>query len=150
MITRKYFWLTLYWDVKTYIKGYDVYWALKAVWHKPYWNLQSLPMPIYSWKNRFINFVTGFSLSVNQNRNSYNWILVIVDYLTIMVHYKLYKTTINITGLAKVIITIVVGHHGLSKLIISDEDFWFISNFWFLRCQFLSIKQKLSITFILK
>ena len=47
LLTRKYFWPSLRHDVDAYIKGCDVCLALKAVRHKPYNNLQSLPIPTH-------------------------------------------------------------------------------------------------------
>ena len=43
-IKQKYYWSSLQRDIKAFIKGYDVYLGLKIVRHKPYNNLQSLPM----------------------------------------------------------------------------------------------------------
>lgn len=34
-------------DVEAYVRGYDVYLALKAVKYKVYSNIQSLPVPIH-------------------------------------------------------------------------------------------------------
>lgn len=61
-----------------------------------------------------------------------------------MVYYKTVKTIINVLGLAKVIINIVVRHYGLPKLIISDGGSLFTSKFWSSLCYFLGIKRKLS------
>ena len=47
LIARKYYWLILRQDVEAYVKGYDVYLASKAVCHKPYGDLQSLPVLTY-------------------------------------------------------------------------------------------------------
>ena len=43
LIDRKYYWLSLRKDVEAYVKGCDVYLALKAVGHKLYRDLQALP-----------------------------------------------------------------------------------------------------------
>ena len=64
-----------------------------------------------------------------------------------MVHYKPIKVTINAPGLAKVIINVVVRHHGLLDLIVTDGESLFTSKFWSLLCYFLGIKQKLSTAF---
>ena len=47
LITKKYYWLTLQKDVKACVKGYNVSLTSKAVCHKPYGDLQSLPVSIY-------------------------------------------------------------------------------------------------------
>ena len=64
-----------------------------------------------------------------------------------MVHYKPVKITINAPGLAKVIINVVVRHHGLLNSIITDQGFLFTSKFWSSLCYFLGIKRKLSTAF---
>ena len=55
-----------------------------------------------------MDFVTGLPLSANWQSNNYDSILVIVEQLTKMVHYKLVKVTIDAPELAEVIINVVV------------------------------------------
>ena len=64
-----------------------------------------------------------------------------------MVHYKPVKITIDAPDLAKVIIDVVIRHHGLPDSIITDRGSLFTSKFWSLLCYFLDIKRKLSIAF---
>ena len=94
-----------------------------------------------------MDFVTGLPLSSDWKGDNYNSILVIVDQLTKMVHYKPVKVTINAPGLVEVIIDVVVQHHGLPDSIISDRGAIFTSKFWSLLCYFLGIKQRLSTAF---
>ncbi len=47
LITQKYYWPTLRHDVEAYITDCDVSLALKAVRHKPYGDLQLLPVPTH-------------------------------------------------------------------------------------------------------
>ncbi len=54
---------------------------------------------------------------------------------------------IDVPGLAKVIIDVVVRHHGVPESIVTDQGLLFTSKCWFLLCYFLSIKKKLSTTF---
>ena len=79
--------------------------------------------------------------------DSYDFILVIVDRLTKLVHYEQVKVTINTPGLAEVIIDVVVQHRGLLDSIISDCEANFMSKFWSSLCYFLGIKRQLSTTF---
>ena len=46
-----------------------------------------------------------------------------------MVYYKLIKITIDIPGLVKVIINMVVHHYGITKLIVPDYSSLFVSKF---------------------
>ena len=55
----------------------------------------------------------GLPISINWKGESYDSILVIIDWLTKMVYYELVKVTIDTLWLAKVILDIVVRHHGI-------------------------------------
>ena len=91
-----------------------------------------------------MDFVTGLPILTNWKRDSYDFILVIVDRLTKMVHYKLVKIIIDAPGLAEIIIDVLVCQHGLSDLIVTDRGSLFTSKFWLLLCYFLGIKRRLS------
>ena len=55
-----------------------------------------------------MDFITGLPVSTNWKGDSCDSILVIVDWLTKIVHYKLVKIIIDAPGLAKVILDMVV------------------------------------------
>ena len=129
------------------MKGCNVCLALKTVRHKPYGDLQSLPVPTHCWKDLSMDFVTGLPISTDWKGDSYDSILVIVDRLTKMVYYKPVKVTIDTPGLAEVIIDIVVKHHGLPDSIVTDRGSFFTSKFWSSLCYFLGIKWRLSTAF---
>ena len=147
LFSRKYYWPTLRHDVEDYIRGCNICLASKIVWHKPYSDLQSLPVPIHHWKYLSIDFVTGLSILTDWKKDSYDSILVIVNRLTKMVHYKLVKVTIDALGFAEIIINMVVRHHGLLDSIVTNRRSLFTSKFWSLLCYFLDIKRRLSIAF---
>ena len=86
-------------------------------------------------------------MSADWKSDSYDSILVIVDQLTKMVHYKPVKVTIDTSGLVEVILDVVVWHHGLSDLIVTNKGLFFTSYFWLLFCYFLEIKRRLFTTF---
>ena len=65
LVSRKYYWPSLRKDVENYVRGCDVYLASKAVRHKPYGDLQSLPVPTHRWKDLSMDFVTGLPLSAD-------------------------------------------------------------------------------------
>ena len=67
-----------------------------------------------------IDFVTGLPVSIDWKGDSYDFILVIINQLTKMVHYKLVKITLDAPGLAKVIIDVVVRHHRLLDSIVTN------------------------------
>ena len=76
-----------------------------------------------------MDFMTGFSLSVNWKGNSYDSILVIVNRLTKMVHYKPVKVIIIIPEQAEVILDVVIWYHGLPDLIVTNRGSLFTSKF---------------------
>ena len=95
-----------------------------------------------------MDFVTSLPISTDWKKNSCDLILVIIDKLTKMIHYKLVKITINDLSLIKIIIDIVMRHYGLLNSIITNRKLLFISKFWSLLCYFLGIKQRLFTAFI--
>ena len=147
LVGRKYYWPSLKKNVKSYVRGCDVYLASKTIRHKSYGDLQSLLIPTHRWKDLSIDFVTGLPLSADRKGNSYDSILVIVNQLTKIVHYKPVKVTIDAPGLAEVIIDVVVWHHGLLDSIVTKRSSFFTSKFWSSLCYFFRIKQKLSTAF---
>lgn len=70
---------------------------------------------------------------------------MIVDCSIKIVDYEPVKVTIDVSGLAEVIIDIVMCHYNISKSIIMDQSLLFTSNFWFSLYYFLDIKNRLSI-----
>ena len=66
---------------------------------------------------------------MDRKGDSYDSIFVIVDRLTKMVYYKPVKVIINALGLGEVIIDMVVRHHGLLNLIVTDRKLLFTSKF---------------------
>ena len=94
-----------------------------------------------------MDFVISLPISANWKVDSYNLILVIVDWLTKIVHYEPVKVTINASSLAKVIIDMVVCYHKVPESIVTDQGSLFISKFWSLLCYFLGIKKKLLTVF---
>ena len=94
-----------------------------------------------------MDFVTVLPLFSDWKSDNYNFILVIVDQLTKIVHYKPVKVIIDAPGLAEVILDVVVWHHGLPDSIISNWGAIFMSQFWSSLCYFLGIKRRLSTAF---
>ena len=150
LVGRKYYWLSLRKDIKAYVKGYDICLGLKTVNYKLFRALQSWLVPTYQWKVLSMDFVTGLPISTDWKRESYDSILVIVDWLTKMVHYELVKVTIDAPGLAEVFLDVVIWHHGLSNSILSNRSSFFTSKFWSSLCYFLGIKRRLSTAFHLQ
>ncbi len=76
-----------------------------------------------------MDFIIGLPILTNQKSDNYDSILVIIDRLTKMVHYKLVKVMIDAPGLTKVIINMVICYHGVPESIITDRGLLFILKF---------------------
>ena len=64
-----------------------------------------------------------------------------------MVHYEPVKVIIDAPALAKVILNMIICHHGLFNSILSDRGLLFTSKFWSLLYSFFDIKRRLSTAF---
>lgn len=71
--------------------------------------------------------MTGVPISTDWKGKSYYFILIMVDWLTKIGHYKPIKITINAPALAVVILDMVVWYYSLPDLIISDRNLFFTS-----------------------
>ena len=94
-----------------------------------------------------MDFVTGLPISTDWKGESYDSILVMVDWLMKIVHHEPVKITIDALELAKVILDMVVQQHGLPNSIVTDQGSLFTSKFWSSLYYFLGIKQKLFTAF---
>ena len=86
----------------------------------------------------------------NWKGESYDSILVIINWLIKILYYKLVKFPINARRLVEIILNVVVWNHDLPNSLMSDKGSLFTSKFWSSLCYFLSIKQKLSSAFHLQ
>ena len=76
-----------------------------------------------------MDFITNLPISTDWKRDSYDLILVIVDWLTKIVYYKPVKVIIDTPGFIKVIINIVVRYYDLSNSIVTNQKLLFSSKF---------------------
>ena len=120
LLARKYYWPIFCHNGKVYVKGCDVCLALKAVRHKLYGDCKLFSVSMHQWNDLLIDFETGLPISIVWKGANYNSILVIINWLTKMVYYKPVKITIDASRFAKVIIDVVVHHHGLPDSIVTD------------------------------
>lgn len=92
----------------------------KTVLDKSYGNLQSLLVFTYCQKDLLIDFVSCLLILTDQKKDSYNPILVIVNWLTKIVYSMAVQIIINILGFAKIIIDVVIRYHNFSSQLSSN------------------------------
>ena len=86
-------------------------------------------------------------ISIDWKRDSYDSILIIINWLIKIVYYKPVKVIINTPDFDEIIIDMIVRHHGLLNSIVTKLKLLFTSKFWLLLYYFQGIKRKLSTAF---
>lgn len=86
-------------------------------------------------------------MSTDCQKDSNDTIVIIVNQFTKMVLYKPRKTMIDVAGLAKLIINVIVSHHGLPESMMSDSGSLYSFEFLSSLCYFFYITHKLFIVF---
>ena len=91
--------------------------ASKDTNSKPRGLLQSLPIPDRPWQS-----VGMYFLGLLLKSNNFNYLLVIIDQLTLQVHLVPTMTTVTTKGVAWIVLKEVMRLHGIPESIVSDRD----------------------------
>ena len=146
LLKRKYHWHGMATEVSDYVKTCDICQRVKVYRHRPYGELQSLPVPEGPWKELTMDFITDLPPSKRKGI-VYDSILVILDRYTKMVKYIPVQKTINAVELAELFMEQIVTQFGLPDGIVSDRGSVFTSEFWSSVCYHLSVRRRLSTAF---
>jgi hypothetical protein len=87
--------------------------------------LQPLPILEWKWEVVTMDFITGLPRTSKQHDS----IMVVVDKITKVAHFIPLKTTHKATDVANIFFKEVARLHGIPKMIVSDKDPKFTSNF---------------------
>jgi transposase InsO family protein len=147
LIRRKYFWPGLRRDIKKYVHGCDICQRTKALKHKPYGELQPLPLPLRPWKDISMDFITGLPPCNAGRRKAYDAILVVVDRYTKMAKYTPVCKTIDAADLANIFHDTIVMTFGPPTSIVTDRGSLFTSHFWSSLCFYMKARRRLSTAF---
>jgi hypothetical protein len=88
--------------------------------------LQPLPIPKWKWEVVTMDFITKLTRSSKQHDS----IMVVVDKITQTTHFIPVKSTHKETNISEIYMREVGKLHGVPKIIVSDSDPKFTSNFW--------------------
>jgi hypothetical protein len=103
----------------------------KARRHKPYGELQPIPVARRPWDSITMDFITKLPLSLDPATNTaYDSILVIVDRLTKFSYFIPYQEATDAEEFSYIFLRNIVSTHGLPSEIVSDRGPPFFSNFW--------------------
>jgi hypothetical protein len=147
LIRRKYFWPTIATNIKDYVRGCDVCQRTKAPRHRPYGELQSLPIPERPWKSVSMDMITGLPPSADGATKVYDAILVVVDRFTKMAKYLPTQKTLDAAGLANLFYKRIICSFGTPWSIVSDRAGLFTSQFWSSLCFYMKARRQLSTAF---
>ncbi|SPC65294.1 related to transposon-encoded proteins with TYA, reverse transcriptase, integrase domains in various combinations [Ustilago sp. UG-2017b] len=125
LVRRSFFWLGMSKFVHTFVDSCETCRRIKAVWHKPYGHLKSLPVPPHPWSSISMDLIEQLPPS-----SDFTAILVVVDHLTKMAIFVPTTNELDAPELAKLFLRHVYSKHGLPTSIVSDRGSEFTSHFW--------------------
>ena len=105
--------------------------------------LHPLPIPSQPWESIRMDFIGPLPPSPE----GYNFIWVVINGLTLMVHLVALKTSATAVEVAKRYLQEIVRLHGVASSIVSDRDPRFTSVFWTKVHQLLGMKLMMSTSF---
>lgn len=138
-----YWWSTLSKDVAKFCMTCGTCQAVKPSTQRPSGLLHPLPIPCQPWESIGMDFIGPLPPSPE----GYNFIWIIIDRLTSMVHLVALKTSVTATELAERYLKDIVRLHGVARSIVSDRDPRFTSVFWTEVHRLLGTKLMMSTSF---
>ena len=142
-IHKFYWWSTLSRDVAKFCATCGMCQAVKPITQKPMGLLHPLPIPSRPWELIGMDFIGPLP----PLPEGYNFIWVIIDRLTPMVHLVALKTSATAMEVAERYLREVVRLHGIASSIVSDLDPRFTSAFWTETHRLLGTKLMMSTSF---
>ena len=115
----------MYKDIQKYAAECDTYQINKSENVMTPGLLHPLHIPTQKWEEISMDFIEGLPLSEGRDK-----IFVVVDRLTKYAHFMGIKKTDSAKQIAEVICKNIYKLHGFPKIIVSDRDAKFTSNFW--------------------
>ena len=126
LVQRDFYWPTLHQDVTSYVRTCEECQRNKASNLRSAGLLQPLEIPSQRWERISMDFITHLP----KTRSGFDSLLVMVDYLTKMMVLRPTHGTATAVDTAKIVMDAVVRVHGVPRVIVSDRDPKFTSNFW--------------------
>jgi len=120
-----FWWKDLSKDVRNYVRTCSVCQRYKADLTTPGGSLQPLPIPGTIWVNVSLDFIEGLPKSRGKDT-----ILVVVHRLSKYAHFMPLSHPFTTVTVAQLYFDHVFKLHGVPKIIVSDRDRIFLSQFW--------------------
>ena len=126
-LRRQYYWPGVGADVHTYVRTCPSCQKNKPGNAKPIGLLRPLPIPTEKWEQVSLDLITQLPACKG---SGYDTIVTFVDRLTKMIHLAPTHTTVTAEGVADIFMNTVFRHHGMPRVMVSDRDSKFTSDFW--------------------
>jgi hypothetical protein len=126
LTSRSFFWPDLQQDVRRYVRSCDQCQRNKASNRRPGGLLQPIPIPQQRWEQITIDLIVGLPKTIRGDSG----IAVFVDRLSKEIKIAPISDDTTAPAIARVHFDNVFRRKGLSRVIISDRDPRFTSNFW--------------------
>ena len=107
---------------------------------RPLGLLQPLPLPDHCWEQASHDLVKGLP----KTPRGYGTIITFVDRLSKRILLALTTSTVDAVGYGRLFFDNIFRHFGLPRVLVSDRDPRFISNFWKALCKCLSTNLNMS------
>ena len=131
--------------MEQYIKEYIKCQQNKSARHKLYGNIQFTPVPKTLWDDVIMDFITKLSKSKDLiTAEVYDAIIVIVDRLIKYTIILPFREKYNAEQLVFVLLDRLIRDHGIPKLITSNKDKLFTSNYWKTLLGMIGMKLRMS------
>ena len=140
LVQRDFFWPTLHQDVTSYVQTCEECQRNKASNQRSAGLLQPLEVPRQRWERVSMDFITHLP----RTRSGYDSLLVIMDYITKMMILRPTHSTATAVDTARLFMDAVVRLHGVPRVIVSDRDTRFTSNFWKEICRLMGTSLAMS------
>jgi len=125
-VRKNFFWPGLKTMVKDYVLGCEACQRTKDERVRTPGLLHPLDITEMKWENISLDFVTALP----NVRGGFDSVLVVVDRLTKVAHFIPVKSTHTVVDITRIFIKDIFRLHGMPKVLVSDRDTKFTSNFW--------------------
>jgi hypothetical protein len=143
LLSRQFWWPQMKESVQNYVQSCMSCQRNKSSNKRPFGLLNPLEIPDSRWHTVTMDFIMDLPIT----SLGHDAILVFVDKLTKFVHLAPTNKTCSADEASRLFLTHVYQYHGTPKVLISDRDPRFTSNFWKGFCNRLGIEPRFSSAF---